>query len=52
MKAPVTLITNRYEIVFLVASEAATGLNMVDLKVLQAAAMLATPAIADQYPVP
>ena len=44
--------TKRYEIIFLVVTEVASELDVVDLKVLLAAAFLATPAISIQYPSP
>jgi hypothetical protein len=43
------LSTKRYEIIFLVVSKVTSKLNVMDLKVLQAAAMLATPAVSVQY---
>jgi hypothetical protein len=48
----VTISTKRYEIVFLVVPKVATGLNMMDLKILQAATVLAAPAITVQDPFP
>jgi hypothetical protein len=48
VKFLVTVNTNGYEIVFLVVPEAATRLNMMNLKIFHATTMLATPAIADQ----
>lgn len=41
----VAFVTKRYEIVFAVVPKPATGLNVMDLKVFQAATMLAAPAI-------
>lgn len=52
MNSAMTVGTKRYEIVFLIIPKAATGLNMMGLKVLQAATMLAAPAITVQYPFP
>jgi hypothetical protein len=44
--------TKRHEIILLVVTEVTSVLNVVDLKVLQATALLATPAISTQYPFP
>jgi hypothetical protein len=44
--------TKCYEIVFFVVPETTSGLHMVDLEVLQAAAVLAAPGIAVQYLLP
>jgi len=52
MKSPVAVITKGYEIIFLVVPEAATELNMMDLKIFHATTMLATPAVAMQYLLP
>ena len=52
MKSLVAVSTKRYEIVFLVVPEAASGLNMVYLKILQAATVLASPGITVQYLLP
>jgi hypothetical protein len=46
------LSTKRDEIIFLVVSEAASKLNVVDLKILLATAFLAAPTISIQYPLP
>lgn len=48
MKSLVALSTKRYEIIFLVVSEVASELNVVDLKVLLATAVLAAPAVSVQ----
>ena len=52
VKSLMAVHTKRYEIVFLVVSKQASELNVVHLKVLQAAAMLAAPAITVQDPLP
>jgi hypothetical protein len=45
----VAVSTKRHEIIFLVATEVTSVLNVVDLKVLLATALLATPAVSVQY---
>lgn len=52
VKFRVAVSTKRDEIVFVVVSELASELNVVYLKVLQAATMLAAPAITVQYLIP
>jgi hypothetical protein len=45
----VTVSTKSYEIVLLVVSEPATGLNMMHLEFMHRSAALAAPAISLQY---
>ncbi len=52
VKSAMAVSTKRYEIVFLVVPEVASGLNMVYLKILQAATVLAAPGITVQYLLP
>lgn len=52
VKSPVALITEGYEIIFLVVSEETSKLNVMYLKILQAATMLATPAVSVQNLLP
>ena len=47
-----TVDTKRYEIVFLVVPEVASGTNMMDLEILRGTTMLAAPAVAVQYLLP
>ena len=47
-----TVDTKRYEIVFLVIPEVASGTNMMDLEILRGTTMLAAPAVAVQYLLP
>jgi len=44
--------TKRYEVIFLIVSEATSRLNVMDLKIFHTAALLATPAVAVQNPLP
>ena len=44
--------TKRYKILFVVVSKAASGLNVVDLKILKAATMSAAPPVAVQNCLP
>jgi hypothetical protein len=52
VKSRVAISAKRYEIVLLVVSETASGLNMMYLKVFQATTLLAAPTIAVQYFLP
>jgi hypothetical protein len=52
VKSPVAFSTNCYEIVFLVVSEATSGLNVMDLKILHATAVLTSPGITIQNGLP
>jgi hypothetical protein len=52
VKSFMTVSTKRYEIVFLVVSEEASGLNMMYLKVFPTTTLLAAPTIAVQYFLP
>jgi hypothetical protein len=46
VKPPLGVSTKRYEIIFLVVSEAASKLQVMDLKVFLATALLAAPAVS------
>ena len=46
MASPVTAGTKRYEIIFVVVTQKAAGLNMMHLECMHAATILATPAVA------
>lgn len=52
MNFHMTVDTKRYEIVFLVIPEVASGTNMMDLEILRGTTMLAAPAVAVQYLLP
>lgn len=52
MKSRVAISTKRDEIVLLVVSETASGLNMMYLKVFPTTTLLAAPTIAVQYFLP
>ena len=49
MNFRVAVYAKRYEIVFLVVPEAASGTNMMDLKILRGTTMLAAPAVTVEY---
>ncbi len=49
VKSLMAFSTKRREIIFLIVTEVTSVLNVVDLKILQAAAVLATPAVSVQY---
>ena len=52
MNFRMTVYAKRYEIVFLVVPETASGTNMMDLKILRGTTMLAAPAVAVEYFLP
>jgi hypothetical protein len=52
MKSSVAASAKCYKIVLLVVSEAASGLNVMDLKILHATAVLTAPGITIQNALP
>jgi hypothetical protein len=52
VKLLVTFRAERFKVPFLVVPEMSSGLNMVYLEVLQAAAVLAAPRVALEYSFP